>query len=209
MTKKQEIMQTNYSDLTDSQWQFIEPFLKNNQPKKLNLRTVLNAILWITRTGVQWRNLESKYPCWESVYYYFRKWQKDETIYHIMSELSKKEREQNKKEPTPSLVAVDSQSVKVAPFVREAKGIDGNKKINGRKRHIVVDSLGLPVAIYVGSAQQHDGEAGLELLPIVEAKNFERLKLIRADKAYNGVFNQAALWYDWTVDGCHTSSSDR
>lgn len=193
-------MQSQYQDLTDSQWQFILVHLKNNSPRKLCLRSVVNAILWLTRTGTQWRNLDSKYPKWVSVYYYFNKWKKDGTILLIMNSLVKLNREKIGRSATPSLLAIDSQSIKASPFISIERGIDGNKKVNGRKRHIAVDSEGLPLAIYVGKANQHDGEAGLELLPMLEAQKLERLELIRADNAYGGVFKEGALWYNWEVD---------
>lgn len=193
-------MASEFRRLTDHQWEVIKPFLKNNKPKKLLLRDVLDAIRRINRTGMQWRDLECSYPRWQSVYYYYRKWSKDGTIKLIMSALSSMERVCCDKPPTPSLVAVDSQSVKAAPYINEDRGIDGNKKINGRKRHIAVDTMGLPWAVYVGAASQHDGEAGLELLHELGRLDLERLTLIRGDSAYGGVFKDGAVWYDWEVD---------
>jgi transposase len=202
-------MQSQFKDLTDSQWEVILPFLKNNKPKELCLREVLNGIFWITRTGSQWRNLESRFPKWQSVYYYFNKWSKDNTIALIMNTLTKQERIRQNRDIAPSLSIVDSQSVKSAPFICLDKGVDGHKKINGRKRHIAVDTLGLPLAIYVGKANQHDGEAGLELLALLDEMENERLKVIRGDKAYRGTFTDSAIWYNWEVDTTQPPPSEK
>ena len=192
-------MQSHFQELSDFQWQYISLFLENNKPKKLCLRSVLNAILWINRTGSQWRNLESRFPKWQSVYYYFRKWSKDGSFQFIMRELTKIERIRRGRETTPSLCAVDSQSIKLAPWIDESRGFDGNKKINGRKRHILVDTEGLLWAVHVGPANQHDGEAGVELLPIIYPES-TRLQVIRGDKAYGGYFTEAAKIFGWDVD---------
>ena len=140
-------MSPGFRRLTDHQWEVIKPFLKNNAPKKLSLRDVVDSIRWLNRTGAQWRNLDSSFPKWQSVYYYHSKWSKDGVSILIMSELSAMERAECDRESTPSLVAVDSQSVKASPCVSEDRGIDGGKKVNGRKRHIAVDTLGLPWAV--------------------------------------------------------------
>ncbi|WKN42737.1 transposase [Tunicatimonas pelagia] len=99
---------------------------------------------------------------------------------------------------SPSRVAIDSQSVKSVPFVNKDRGIDGNKQINGSKRHLVVDKLGLPLAIGVSAAHCHDGMEGIELLGKLES--LERLELICADKGYRGEFIQSAELYGWQVD---------
>lgn len=193
-------MSSKFRRLTDHQWEVIKPFLKNNKPRKLFLRDVIDAIRRVNRTGMQWRDLEEGYPKWQSVYYYHRKWAKDGTTKLIMSALSSMERVDCDRQETPSLIAVDSQSIKAAPFVSEDRGIDGNKKINGRKRHIAVDTMGLPFAVYVGAADQHDGEAGLELLHEMDHLGLKRLDLIRGDSAYGGTFKDSAIWYGWEVD---------
>ncbi|NME70696.1 IS5 family transposase [Flammeovirga aprica JL-4] len=185
--------------MTDLQWKVIEVFLENNKPRKLCLRMVMNAILNITRTGSQWRNLDSRFPNWQSVYYYFSKWKKDGTLKLIMCELSILDRGLSHRELEPSLIAVDSQSIKLAPMLNVARGVDGNKKINGRKRHIAVDCGGRLFAVYVGPANEHDGHAGLELLSQVESVS-SRLEVIRADKAYGGTFKKSAKYFDWKVD---------
>ena len=96
--------------------------------------------------------MESKYPKWQSVYYYYRIWKKQGTLGVIMRELVKLERIRQGREAQASVSAIDSQSVKVVAFVNEETGIDGGKKVNGRKRHLLVDVNGLPLAIHVYSA---------------------------------------------------------
>lgn len=138
------IRRTHFDDLTDSQWQIIEPLVDTDKRNRKNsLRSVLNAILRVTCTGTQWRSLDEGYPPWQSVFYYFRKWQRDGTLALVLRQLHRKIRLQLKREAEPSMVAVDSQSVKKGPLVGKDTGIDGGKNVNGRKRHLAVDSLGL------------------------------------------------------------------
>jgi transposase len=133
------------------------------------------------------------------VAYYFYKWQKDGTWQQCLESLSKQERERQKRISTPSRVAVDSQSVKQSGCFSRQVGVDGHKKIDDRKRHLAIDSLGLPWAIYVGAADQQDGIAGLELMPQL-AKVTNRLSLICADNAYKGSFIYYAASYGWQVE---------
>ena len=93
---------------------------------------IVNAILKLNRTGCQWRNLDEKYPKWESVYYYFRKWQKDSTWTNIIRALVRSERSENGRNEEASACAIDSQSVKKSSFISLDTGFDGGKKINGR-----------------------------------------------------------------------------
>ncbi|MEM7299268.1 MAG: IS5 family transposase [Bacteroidota bacterium] len=193
-------MQTKFTELTDSQWENIEKFFDRQRKRKHSLRTMLNAILWITRVGAQWRNLESKYPPWQSVYYYFRKWRKSGVLGEVLAYLVEQERESQGREPEPSTVAVDSQSVKKVAFISIDTGIDGNKKVNGRKRSLAVDVLGLPVGIHVGPANAYDGTEGIELLWQIE-KASSRVELLTTDHAYQGEFVDLATGlYGWKVE---------
>lgn len=117
--------------------------------RKYNLREIADAIFWILRTGSQWRNLPGGFPKWNLVYYYFSKWKRDGTLTGLNTHLNMLGRELEGRKPTPSAVSIDSQSIKKAPFVGEDTGIDGNKKINGRKRHLLTDTLGLVWAAVV------------------------------------------------------------
>ena len=185
-------MQPQFAELNDSQWEFIKNFLAGHKPKKLCLRQVFNAILYVCRTGVQWRNLRFEGLKWGSVYYYFSIWKKNGLWIQMLDALVIIERKRHGREARPSAVAIDSQSVKGGAWVpNDTKGIDGGKKVNGRKRHLVVDTQGLPIAIFVSPANMHDGVGGLDLLWRIEPKS-ERLELIRADNTYNGMFTEMA-----------------
>lgn len=187
---KRLVMVAQYEELTDSQWEVIKDFLPIQRKRKYNLRTITNAIFWILRTGSQWRNMESKFPKWQIVYYYFRRWTLDGTIETMNSELIHLARREVGKQADASLQIIDSQSVKIVPFVSEEVGIDGHKKINGRKRHLLVDTLGLIHGVLVHSANQFDGSQGANLIERFFYRT-GRLKKIIADSAYRGKFVEA------------------
>lgn len=189
-----------FSELTDSQWQSISELVEGVKRKRKNsLRLVLNAIIKVTCTGMQWRCLDEHYPPWQTVFYYFRKWQKDGTFKLILRALRQNMRLRLGRDAEPSMAAVDSQSVKKGPLVSQETGIDGAKNINGRKRHLAVDSLGLPLAIHVTAANVHDGVAGFDLLWQMQQES-SRLALLRADHAYKGEFQVAATYYNCQVE---------
>lgn len=197
--KKLKFKREQFTELTNSQWEYIKEFVDNSRKRKHCLQTIVNAILKVTRTGCQWRNLDEKYPPWQSVYYYFRKWQKDGTLTKILVLLVEKERVRQGREAQASMVALDSQSIKKGMLISIDTGIDGGKKINGRKRHIAVDALGLPLALHVSGANCQDGQQGIELLWQLE-KASQRLELIRTDHAYEGYFILCADYYHWKVE---------
>ena len=184
-------MQTQFSELTDSQWQVIQELLPVQNTRIHSLRTITNAILWLVRSGSQWRNLESKYPKWQSVYYHFYRWSRNGTLENINRALNSKVRLQGGRAALPSLMCVDSQSVKLAPFIGQHRGIDANKKVNGRKRQAAVDTLGLLWAVDVHAAHQADSRAGCrlwwKLMPACQ-----RLEKVLIDGSYQGVFTQLA-----------------
>jgi transposase len=182
-------MQTQFTELTDFQWQFIQEFLPLQRTRQHDLRVVMNAILWLVRTGAQWRNLDSRYPKWQSVYYHFYRWSRDGTIEIINQALNKLVRLQAGRAALPSLMCVDSQSVKLSPFIAEWRGTDANKKVNGRKRQAAVDTLGLLWAVDIHAAHQADSRAGCrlwsKLMPISE-----RLEKVLIDASYQATFTQ-------------------
>jgi putative transposase len=180
-------MQTHYERLSDPQWEVIKKHLPCQRKRKYELRDIVDAIFWYLRIGSQWRNLPESFPPWQSVYYYFVKWQKQGIVEQINFALNQLYRVQMGKEPTPSLVIVDSQSVKTAAFISEEKGIDGNKKINGRKRHILTDTLGLIWSVVVHAANKHDGVMGEKVVAPLQGY-LNRMQLILADRAYKKVF---------------------
>ena len=206
--KRLKFRRTEFANLTDSQWQIIETFLDTERPRKYSLRDIVDAIRKLTVTGCQWRNMDKSYPMWQIVYYYYRKWQKDGTWAILLAHLVEQERQRQGKQGQASAVAIDSQSVKKGTLIHLQTGIDGGKLVNGRKRHIVVDTLGLPLAIHVSAANVYDGQAGIELLWQLE-KASKRLELIRADNAYKGQFVIAAGYYKWQVDITQKPPSDK
>jgi putative transposase len=185
-------MQTQFNELTDAQWLLISPFLPLNRKRKHNLRLILDAIFYINRTGIQWRNLnvkDSKFPYWQIVYYYFRTWTKLGILENMNLELVKLERKNQDREVDPSANTIDSQSIKIAPFISDDKGVDGNKKINGRKRHIITDTLGLIIGMVVTAANLHDGIVGCTFFEKTISK-FKNVKCVFADHSYKGSFTE-------------------
>lgn len=183
-------MQPKFKPLADGQWEVMKHFFNWKRKRKISLRDVCDAIFWITRTGAQWRNLDSRFPDWQAVYYYFDKWTKQGTFEKMNITLNILERIQCGKEPTPSLGLVDSQSVKLAPMIYEHRGIDGNKKINGRKRQILVDVLGRIWKTKVHAANIHDSPGGVPLLDNIKSV-MARLEKIMGDKSYRKTFGEA------------------
>ncbi|MEM8527826.1 MAG: IS5 family transposase [Bacteroidota bacterium] len=180
-------MQTQYERLTDSQWENIKEYLPVQRKRKYDLREIVDAIFWILRIGSQWRNLPECFPPWKSVYYYFSKWKKNGTLQRMNEGLNRKERVRQGKEPTPSMLNIDSQSIKGGPFISEDKGIDGNKRVNGRKRHIVTDTLGLVWFVVVHAANLTDGSMAHKVVePLIGY--LHRVQKILADAAYEKGF---------------------
>ena len=198
-------MQTSFEALTDPQWEFIKKYLPTERKRKYDLREVLNAIFYLLRSGVQWRNLEKNYPPWSSVYYYFRIWKSNGTLEKINTALNKQERINQGKAATPSMVCIDSQSIKTAPFINEDKGIDGNKKINGRKRHLLVDTLGLVWAVVVHAADLPDGTQAHLLVDHVLGY-LPRMRKVLVDQAYKKVFYQ---WVENNIVGLEVEISSK
>lgn len=185
-------MQTQFNELTDTQWLFISELLPVNRKRKHSLRAVIDAIFYINRTGIQWRNLNvqgSSFLDWRIVYYYFRTWTKSNIISDINYNLVQFERLCQGRSENPTANLIDSQSVKIAPFIQNDKGIDGGKKINGRKRHIITDTLGLIIGVMVTAANMHDGAAGSSLFNFVINK-LKNTKCIFADGTYGGKFRK-------------------
>jgi len=175
------------SDLTDDQHNLIEPLhapaKTGGRPRTVDLREILNAIFYLNRTGCQWRALPHDFPRWSLVAYYYYKWIRDGSWERFLRVLREGTRIALDKEPTPSMVIIDSQTVKATEAGGD-RGYDGNKKINGKKRHILVDTLGLLVAVMVTSADQLDGAAAPQLMSQITAEEFPRLQKGLGDQAY-------------------------
>jgi putative transposase len=174
------------SDLTNAQWELLEELLaaaERGRPREVTIRDVVDAIFYVNRTGVQWRYLPHDFPRWDVVYSYFRKWGKDGTWNQLQCLLREGVRTQAHREPTPSMACVDSQSVK-GTECGGTHGIDGNKKINGVKRHILVDTMGLLLAVFVTAANVTDASAAREVFQRAKAEGLPRLKKVLGDHVY-------------------------
>lgn len=177
------------TDLTDEQWALIEPKVgpkPGGRPAKHPRREVVNAILYVNRAGCAWRLLPKDFPPWQTVYGHFRAWNNDGTTDAIHNALRDKVRDGDDRDPMASAGIVDSQSVKGADTVgRDSRGYDAGKKTNGRKRHIVTDTLGLLVVVLVTSAALQDRDGGRLVLERAKMK-MPSIVLIWADGGYAG-----------------------
>ncbi|MGH9621281.1 MAG: IS5 family transposase [Bryobacteraceae bacterium] len=181
------------SDLTDRQWELIEPLLPDppagpaGRPPAHGRRQIVNAILYLTRTGCAWRMMPRDLPPWQTVYRYFAAWRDDGTLDRVHDALRECVRvKQEARNPEPSAGIVDSQSVKGADTVgADTRGYDAGKKINGRKRHIVVDTIGLLLVVMVSAASIQDRDGARPTLKRLH-QAVGSVRHIWADGGYSG-----------------------
>ncbi len=177
---------TNYpTNVSDSQWQIILKYLNVDRNRKYDLREILNAILYLVKTGCQWRMLPGDFAPWKTVYYYSSTWKKGEIFEVIHEELVEKVRVMKGKKEEPTVGIIDAQSVKNTLVSSEDKGFDAGKKIKGIKRHLIVDTLGLVLAVVIQSASVQDRDGAVDVVNKL-CESWKKVVKIFADGGYRG-----------------------
>ena len=181
------------TDLKCNEWEVIAPLLPVKQAKghrKWSLCEIMNGIIYVARTGCSWRMLPKDLPPWKTVYGYFWRWTQSGLWAHINAILVCKVRKKQGRREQPSAAIIDSQSVKTSEG-GEARGVDVHKQTPGRKRHLIVDTLGLILMVLVHSASIPDGTGGKSLLQ----RLFDRIKVV----SYNRHCRLSKIWGRWCL----------
>ncbi len=190
------------TDLREAAWQMLAPFVlapkMRGRPREVDVREVLNAIFYRLRTGCMWRLLPHDFPKWQTVYYYFRQWKADGRWSQMNAAWRSQLRRADGREAEPSAAILDSQTVKTSEQ-GGARGYDAAKKTNGRKRHILVDTIGLLLMVVVHAANIQD-HAGAKLVLNQVRHQLPRLKLIWADSIYTHIVDWVKMQCHWVLE---------
>ncbi len=209
------------TDLSDDQWALIEPMVTEwkqervarsatGDPGSCDLREVVNAMFYQNRTGCQWRLLPHDLPAWSAVFYYFTLWREDGLDQRIQELLRCQVRERARRLEDPSLVIIDTQSVRVAAGVpKETTGLDANKKTPGRKRGLAVDVLGLIIGVVILAASAHDNDAGIALLDQAAERCGMRLEKALVDQGFKDAVIIHGAVKDITVEVVRRNPDDQ
>ncbi|WP_331728355.1 IS5 family transposase [Streptomyces sp. NBC_01176] len=181
--------------MTDAEWAVVRDALpvpawlegRGGQPEGYCHRQMLDAVFYVTDNGIKWRSVPADFPAWDRVYAFFRRWRENGLVKELHDRLRGKVREAEGRQTEPSAAIIDSQSVKGAASVPSAtRGYDGGKKINGRRRHVITDCLGLLLMVLVTAADVTDRQAARIMLPRLRVR-FRKINLVWADGGYTGV----------------------
>ncbi|MFF1297497.1 MULTISPECIES: IS5 family transposase [unclassified Streptomyces] len=209
------------SDLSDESWALIEPMITawkqdrvrrsaTGDPGTCDLREVVNAIFYQNRTGCQWRYLPHDLPAWSAVFYYFTLWRQDGLDQRIQELLRCQVREKARRLEDPSLVIIDTQSVRAAAGVpKTTTGLDANKRTPGRKRGLAVDVLGLIIGVVVLAASAHDNAAGTALLDQAAERCGMRLEKALVDQGFKDEVIIHGALQDITVEVVRRNPADQ
>jgi putative transposase len=200
MTEKDDQLQERYpSDLSDEEWEILRAIFEKLDPYKtgrrrtVDLREILNAIFYLNKTGCPWRYLPKDFPSHKLVNYYYNKWTDNRMLEKVNTALRQRFREKKGRTPDPTGAIIDSQSVKGTPESFIDSGFDGGKLVKGRKRHIVVDTIGCLLVVWVHAANVYDGKAARQVLTNLFVL-LHTVKIIWADCGYSG-----AELLDWVL----------
>jgi putative transposase len=189
------------SDLSDGEWALLAPLLepptRRGRPRRHDRRLVLEAVLYVLRGGLAWRLLPERFPPWPSVYDQFRRWRRAGTWQRINDALRERTRRLVRRAPQPTAAIIDSQSVRTSEMGGE-RGYDGGKKINGRKRHLVVDTQGLILQARVHPADVHDRRAAELVLEGLQER-YATVVCLFADMSYQGLGDWLETRLGWQL----------